>query len=93
METALKKEGIKAVYNFPIRCKYGYIIDFAIPKKKIVIECDGERWHPLGNKHDKNRDNFLINKGWTILRFRGKEIEANINFCINKIKKTIEDRN
>lgn len=93
MQRALKKEEIEVVYNFPIRCKYGYIIDFAIPDKKIVIECDGEAWHKLGNSRDRKRDAILRKLGWEILRFRGQEILNNINNCIRKINlKLIERR-
>ena len=35
MKEALEKANISAVPEFPIRCKYGYIIDFAIPELKI----------------------------------------------------------
>ena len=93
MQRALKKEKIKVVYNFPIRSKYGYIIDFAIPDKKIVIECDGEVWHKLGNQRDRKRDAVLRKLGWEVLRFRGQEILNNINNCIQKINlKLIERR-
>lgn len=93
MQRALKKERVEVVYNFPIRCKYGYIIDFAIPDKKIVIECDGEAWHKLGNSRDRKRDAVLRKLGWKILRFRGQEILNNINNCIEKIKlKIINER-
>ena len=90
MGNTLKKEGIKAVYNFPIRCRFGYILDFAIPEFKIDIECDGEPFHPLGNDRDRKRNGYLKSRGWIILRFRGKEIRDNIQSCINKIKETIK---
>ena len=89
MQIALEQANISVVPEFPIRCKYGYILDFAIPDLKICIECDGEKWHPIGNKHDRNRDGFLRGVGWTIIRFRGKEIEENIEECIKKIQEVI----
>ncbi len=90
MGKALEKEGIEVTYNFPIRCRFGYILDFAITDLKIDIECDGEKWHPEGNNKDRRRNGYLRSKGWTILRFRGKEIKDNTQSCINKIKETIE---
>ena len=42
MQEALEKENIIFVPQFPIRCKYGYIVDFAIPEIKLIIEVDGE---------------------------------------------------
>ena len=90
MEEALIEENIKFTSQFPIRCRFGYILDFAIPDLKIDIECDGEAWHPIGNSRDRNRNWFLRNNGWTILRFRGNEILNDIHTCVNKIKDTIK---
>ena len=86
MGKALAKAGIKATYNYPFRSKYGYIIDFAIPEKKIAIECDGEHWHSEGNSHDRKRNWAMRKEGWKILRFKGKEIKENIKSCLMKIK-------
>jgi len=88
MEKALKEANIKFTSQFPIRGSY--ILDIAISELKIDIECDGEHYHILGNDKDRKRNWSLRNKGWIILRFRGEEIKNNIQFCINKIKETIE---
>ena len=85
----LEKHKIKTVFQYPIRCKYGYIIDFTIPEQKIIIECDGEHWHKKGNTHDRNRDGYLKNLGWKVLRFRGNEIKNNIDDCIERIKNAL----
>jgi len=92
MADALEHAGIDAVEQYPIRGKYGYSLDFAIPELKIDIECDGEHYHKKGNPHDRKRNWALRNRGWKILRFRGKEIKANINDCIEKIKLIISER-
>lgn len=92
MAEALDNNNIKVTYNFPIRCKYGYILDFAITELKIDIECDGEAWHKLGNSRDNKRNWVLRKRGWKVLRFRGKEILENIDVCVAKIKETIERR-
>jgi len=86
MSEALKENGIEAEYNHPIRCKFGYIADFFIPEHKLIIECDGEPWHKLGNSRDRKRDAVLKKMGYKLIRFRGKEIKLNINNCIEKIK-------
>lgn len=82
MENALKREGIDAVFQYPIRG--GRILDFAITDLKIDIECDGEAWHKSKQK-DKIRDIFLGKKGWIILRFKGNDIKNNIEECIEKV--------
>lgn len=92
MAKALEEAKIEAVYGYPIRCKFGYILDFAIPDLKIDIECDGEPWHKDGNDHDRKRNWYLRNQGWKILRFKGKEIKNNIHTCITRIKIEIKRR-
>lgn len=81
---ALKKNNIDYVSQYPIRG--GLIADFAIPNKKIIIECDGEYYHKLGNNRDKKKDFVLKKLGWVVLRFRGQEIKNNIESCIKTIK-------
>lgn len=80
------------VSQFPIRCKYGYVLDFAFPKEKIAVECDGERWHLKNNRHDQRRDKVLERRGWIILRFTGKEISNNISACVKEIKQEVNKR-
>lgn len=92
MYNYLKDNNITFVNEFPIRCKYGYRLDFAIPELKIDIECDGSIWHLENNSRDNKRNNFLIKKGWIILRFKEEEIKSNIDICIAKIKEIIERR-
>ena len=86
MKEALEKANINAVEQFPIRGRFGYILDFAIVDKKIDIECDGEVWHKPNNDRDRKRNWVLRNRGWKILRFSGTEITKDINACIDKIK-------
>jgi very-short-patch-repair endonuclease len=89
MAEALEREGIEAVEQFPIRGRFGYVLDFAIPEKKIDIECDGEHFHKEGNSRDRKRNWVLRNRGWKILRFTGTQIKEDINSCITKIKQEI----
>ena len=85
MMEALAKNNVEVVEQYPIRCKYGYIADFAIPDKKIIIECDGEVWHKLGNSRDRKRDAVLKKLGWKVIRFRGNEIKNDAQLCVGKI--------
>ena len=90
MEDGLKKLNINLTPQFPIRGSY--ILDFANPKLKICVECDGEAWHPEGNHYDRKKNYFLTNRGWIVLRFKGEEIKTDINKCLNKINEVIERR-
>lgn len=89
MQKALEKEGIKVVPQFPIRGRFGYILDFAIPELKIDIEVDGLEYHKIGNSRDRKRNWFLRNRGWKIIRFKGEEIKNNIQQCVDKIKNAV----
>jgi hypothetical protein len=53
------------------------VFDFAISDLKIGIEADGEMWHsqPEQEKDDRERDQLLAQRGWTILRFDDKVID------------------
>jgi very-short-patch-repair endonuclease len=69
---------------YPVRS--GFILDFAFSDEKLGIECDGERWHSQGNKRDRFRDWILRRGGWTILRFREKEINDDVARCVDKVE-------
>lgn len=65
--------------QFPVENPTGgrqYALDFAFPHFKIGIESDGEIWHnqPEQIEEDKERDQLLAQRGWTILRFDDKTI-------------------
>ena len=89
MYDALLKEKIKFCFQFPIRIKYGYIVDFYFPEDNLIVECDGEKWHT--NKiREKTRDFLLKERGFKILHFTGTEILEDINFCIKQIKQKLK---
>ena len=56
-----------------------YRVDFLIPNKNIVIECDGEYWHssPESKEKDRFRDVKLIAMGYSVIRLTGSDIKRN----------------
>ena len=48
-------------------------MDIAIPEIKLNVEYDGSYWHEKHRLRDANRDLFLKNKGWKIVRIEYKE--------------------
>lgn len=70
-----------------------YRIDIAIIKKgkKIAIECDGYKYHSTYEQklHDEKKNVFLESKGWKVLRFTGKEIYHDADWCVKVIKSRI----
>jgi len=67
----------------------GWVIDFAFPAHKLIVEADGIYWHSLPNVQakDARKDADLTQRGWTILRFTGDDIRASACACVDKIVK------
>ncbi|GAB4495634.1 MAG: hypothetical protein Fur0016_31870 [Anaerolineales bacterium] len=60
-----------------------YRVDFAIPNGKVVIECDGKKYHdPLA---DALRDKRLGESGWRVLRFPSDKIIMDPSFCSSRV--------
>lgn len=61
-------------YGLPMRPQYPigrYFADFADPAKKLVIECDGRKWHDA--KKDGVRDRDMLRLGWLVFRVSGAD--------------------
>lgn len=60
-----------------------WFVDFAIPDRKLVIECDGAYWHNLPKQviNDKRKDVWLANHGWRIIRLGEHEIKTDAAGC------------
>lgn len=56
----------------------GFFVDFANPKAKVCIECDGEAFHQDKAK-DAARDAKLAAAGWTVYRITGKDCRTGVN--------------
>ena len=52
-----------------------YIVDFCIPAAKLIIEVDGSQ-HYLsdGIEADQIRDSYLINNGFSVLRYSNADV-------------------
>lgn len=76
------------VVQYPVEGRM-FVLDFAFVKEKLDIECDGEIWHK--EYKDEKRDEFLKNKGWEILRFKGKEIKEDLPSVLETIRLKVEE--
>lgn len=65
--------------------------DFYLPKRNLIIECDGEYWHMAqkAKLRDQRKDKFLEKLGYNILRLSGQEI-VNNNFVLKTLLLTKE---
>jgi very-short-patch-repair endonuclease len=58
----------------------GYIVDFACPDKKLIIEVDGSQHGE--SARDAIRDRTLSDLGWAVLRFWNDDVLRDIdNVC------------
>jgi very-short-patch-repair endonuclease len=53
-----------------------YWIDFAIPSRKLALECDGLAYHSSSKmkEHDRKRDAYMKRMGWKVMRFTYKDL-------------------
>ncbi len=78
---ALQKFGVEVINQYPIGA---YFADIYIPDDKFVIECDGEEFHK-NKERDFKRDQFMIDKGYKVMRFTGSQINKDSLGCAVKI--------
>ncbi len=66
--------------QFPIA---GYIVDFACPEKKLIVEVDGSQHGDAGPAEaDEIRSRRLEQDGWIVLRFWNGDVIRDIdNVC------------
>ena len=65
----------------------GYILDFYCPELKLVIELDGSQHSEKENfLYDKDRTDYLKVLGCSVLRFKNRELEENLEKVLLKIK-------
>ena len=71
---------------------YGYIVDFVCLPLKLIIEADGE-YHFTEEQQeiDQGRHDFLVSKGFCLLRFTNQEIVTDIEQVKYKIKRKLID--
>ena len=54
-----------------------FIVDFYCHSKALVVEVDGDI-HDQQKDYDAERDNYLIDRGFTILRFTNEEVKDDL---------------
>lgn len=65
-----------------------YSVDFALPKHKIAVECDGYEFHstPDQIKNDRRRQREIERAGWKVIRFTGSQLNRNAGACVDKVR-------
>jgi very-short-patch-repair endonuclease len=68
-----------------------FIVDFCAPRKKVIIELDGEQ-HAYQKEYDSARSEYLKDKGYIVLRFWNNDVLRNIDGVMDTIRKAIDSR-
>lgn len=69
---------------------YRFIVDFYCRSLELVIEVDGPV-HELLIQHDRDKDQYLILHGFTIMRFSNEDILYQLPEVLNKIKSYVNN--
>ena len=68
--------------------KYEKLIFDNVDEPLLGIEIDGHIWHEKtkeqARKH-KERERFLVSKGWKLLRYTGSEIFNDVSRCVDEV--------
>ena len=68
-----------------------YIADFVCYEKKLIIELDGGQHNEDENiKKDLNRQKYLEDKGFKVLRFWNNEVNENLEGVLNSILENLQ---
>lgn len=88
IKKGLEERGIKYTPQKPL---YVCIPDFVINEHRIAIFCDGDYWHNLPGRREKDElaNRYLFMHGWYPLRFWEHDINENIDKCIDEIVKNM----
>ncbi|HEV8719793.1 MAG TPA: DUF559 domain-containing protein [Candidatus Binatia bacterium] len=66
-----------------------YIVDFVCLEKRMIIEVDGGQ-HAEDANYDTDRDAWLRNQGFVILRFWNNDVLKNIDGVLEVIAKNLQ---
>jgi very-short-patch-repair endonuclease len=62
----------------------GYIADFYCHQHELIVEVDGAI-HELQKEYDRDREDYLIARGFRIIRFTNDDINENLKGILQKI--------
>ncbi len=68
-----------------------YIVDFCAPRKKLVIELDGQP-HTKSGEQDDDRSTFLRSRGYKVLRFWNHDVLNDTGTVIQAIKHALDKK-
>lgn len=82
----LRGRQLKGFQVYRQRIIGNYIVDFYLPKAKLIIEVDGgQHYTDEGLKKDIDRDLYMESRGLKVLRFSDTDVLMNIDTVIESI--------
>jgi very-short-patch-repair endonuclease len=62
--------------------------DFCFEAARLIIECDGRRWHDPEDvrRKDRHKDNELARLGWRVLRFDWNEVRHSEGYVLAAVR-------
>ena len=83
-------KGLKFRRQLPIG---PYIVDFACPDHRLIVELDGGGHSASGQaEYDVKRTEYLKSEGWTVLRFWNHEVTRDIGQACDQIIRELQDK-
>ena len=65
-----------------------YIVDFVCLEQRLIIELDGGQ-HSEQVNYDQDRDAWLRNQGYTVLRFWNNDVMQQLESVLEQIRCTL----
>jgi very-short-patch-repair endonuclease len=65
-----------------------YVVDFVCYERRLVIELDGPH-HEKQKVYDMKRDEWLISRGFVVLRIKNEDFLGNGNSILTKIERAL----
>jgi very-short-patch-repair endonuclease len=81
---------IRHKYKGKIKAQYPcgpYLIDFALPKYKLALECNG-KFHAYGHRRgerNRRRYEYLKKHGWKVMYFNSKRLLYQLDDAVKEI--------
>lgn len=90
--SSLVSRGFHIVQQWPVGA-YRLDIVAISGQNRVVIECDGERWHSGEEKvrEDMERQTILERLGWRFIRIRGSEYYHNPEMAMERVFKELDE--
>jgi len=82
----VRRNQLKGYQFYRQRIIGNYIVDFYCPRANLIIELDGGQHYTEERVNkDKNRDAYMKQEGYKVLRFSDKEVFENLHGIMERI--------